>query len=189
MAGVSSQRVREDVGRLLHEGCGVREYSLRAARIVRRAVPFEGICFLTMDPATLVATGEVVETGLSVRAITRMAEIEQRGEDFNAFRLLARSRTHVATLSEATGGDLHRSERHREIRAPHGFGDELRAALVDDDTTWGALTLLRGADCDPFSAHDVALVAEITAYLAEGLRRALLLAGTTRSRRAMPPVS
>ncbi|HEX5619886.1 MAG TPA: helix-turn-helix transcriptional regulator, partial [Solirubrobacteraceae bacterium] len=67
------------------------------------------------------------------------------------------------------------SERHREIRSPHGHGDELRAALVDDGTTWGALTLLRGADCEPFSPDAAAVVAAVTPHLAEGLRRALLL--------------
>jgi hypothetical protein len=82
----------------------------------------------------------------------------------------------VSTLSQATGGDLDRSERHREIRGPNGFGDELRAALVDDQATWGALTLLRGSDRDPFSPAHTALVAEVTRHLAEGLRRALLLA-------------
>ena len=49
----------------------------------------------------------------------------------------------AASLSEATGGDLDRSVRHRDLKRPHGFGDELRAALVGESATWGALTLLR----------------------------------------------
>ena len=104
-----------------------------------------------------------------------MAEIELRGEDFNSIRSLALSERHAGTLSQATGGDLDRSERHRAVRAPHGYGDELRAALVDDRATWGALTLLRGSDRDPFSPADAALVAAVTRYLADGLRRAMLL--------------
>ncbi len=106
-----------------------------------------------------------------------MAEIEQRGEDFNTFRSLARSTRRAATLSQATGGDLDRSERHREIRRPNGFGDELRAILVDDQATWGALTLLRGSDRGPFSSAEAALVSAVTRQLAEGLRRAILLGG------------
>ena len=35
---------------------------------------------------------------------------------------------------------------------PSGFGDELRAFLVDGQTTWGALASLRGSDRAPFSA-------------------------------------
>jgi DNA-binding CsgD family transcriptional regulator len=104
-----------------------------------------------------------------------MAEIEFRGEDFNTLRSLALSEYHAATLSQATGGVLDRSERHREIRGPNGFGDELRAALVDGQATWGALSLMRGADSEPFSPADTALVEAVTRHLAEGLRRAVLL--------------
>jgi hypothetical protein len=128
----------------VHRDADVHDFAHGAARVLARAVPFEGVSVLTMDPATLVPTGEVVENGLPESAFARMAEIELRGEDYNAFRSLALSERHAATLSHATGGDLDRSERHREVRAPNGFGDELRAALVDDHTTWGALTLLRG---------------------------------------------
>src|SRR3954465_3450539 len=162
MGGVSSARIRDDIGRLMHRTSGLRDFSLGAARILRRAVPFEGVCVLTMDPATLVPTGEVVENGLPVAAYTRMAEIEGRGEDFNAFRVLALSERHAATLSQATGGELARSERHREIMGPHGIGDELCAALVDGRATWGALALLRGADSAPFSPADAALVEAVT---------------------------
>ena len=72
-----------------------------------------------------------VENGPPTAAYPRLKEIEFRGEDFNAFRSLALSDCHVATLSHATGGVLDRSERHGDIRARSGFGDELRAVLVD----------------------------------------------------------
>jgi DNA-binding CsgD family transcriptional regulator len=177
----SPERLRDDLVRLVHRGTDVRDFALGAARIVRRAVPFEGACVLTMDPATLVPTGQVVDNGLPPTAIARMAEIELRGEDFNTFRSLVLSGRRAGTLSEATGGILDRSERHREIRAPNGFGDELRSVLVDDRATWGTLTLLRGADREPFSPSDAALVADVTRHLAEGVRRALLLAGAAPS--------
>jgi DNA-binding CsgD family transcriptional regulator len=175
MAGVPASGLRDEFGSLLHQGCGLREFSSRAARILRRAVPFEGVCLLTMDPATLVPTGQVVDNGLPVPALERMAEIELQGDDFNAIRSLALRECHAATLSEATGGDLDRSVRHREVRSPYGFGDELRAALVDEGATWGALTLLRGADRELFAPDEAALVAAVTPQLAEGLRRAILL--------------
>ena len=73
----------------MHRGADVRDFALGAARILARAVPFEGVCVLTMDPATLVPTGEVVENGLPPAAFARMAEVELRGEDYNAFRSLA----------------------------------------------------------------------------------------------------
>jgi DNA-binding CsgD family transcriptional regulator len=171
----SPARVREDLVRLVHRGADVREFALGAARIIARAVPFEGVAVLTMDPATLVPTGDVVENGPPAATHPRLKEIESRGEDFNAFRSLALSERHAATLSQATGGVLDRSERHREIMGPNGIGDELCAALVDGRATWGALALLRGADSAPFSPADAALVEAVTRPLAEGLRRAILL--------------
>jgi DNA-binding CsgD family transcriptional regulator len=171
----SPQRLRDDLVRLVHRGADVREFALGAARIIARAVPFEGVAVLTMDPATLVPTGDVVENGPPAATHPRLKEIESRGEDFNAFRSLALSERHAATLGQATGGVLDRSERHREIMGPHGIGDELCAALVDGRATWGALALLRGADSAPFSPADAARVEAVTRPLAEGLRRAMLL--------------
>ena len=86
------------------------------------------------------------------------------------------------TLSHVTDDVLDRSERHREIMGPGGFGDELRAVLVDGQT-WGGLALLRGADRAPFSPADAALVAAVTQRLAEGLRRAVLLDHAASGRR------
>ena len=172
---ISPERVREDLVRLVHRGADVREFSLGAARILARAVPFDGVCVVPMDPATLLPTGAVLENGPPTAAHPRLKEIEFRGEDFIPLRSLALSERHAATLSQATGGVLDRSERHREIMGPNGFGDELRAVLVDGQATWGALSLLRGADREPFSPADTALVEAVTAQLAEGLRRAVLL--------------
>ena len=64
MAAASPERLRDDLVHLVHRGHGVREFALGAARILRRAVPFDGVCVLTLDPATLLPTGEVVENGL-----------------------------------------------------------------------------------------------------------------------------
>ena len=143
---ISPERAREDVVRLVHRGAGVREFALGAAGILARAVPFDWVCVLTMDPATLMPTGGMVENGVPTAAYPRLKEIEFGGEDFTALRSLALSERHAATLSEATGGVLNRSERHREILGPNGFGDELRAALVDGNATWGGLDRRAGRE-------------------------------------------
>jgi DNA-binding CsgD family transcriptional regulator len=189
MAVSSPEHLRDDLVRLLHRGAGVRDFSLGAARILARAVPFDGVCVVTMDPATLLPTGEIVENGLPPAANRRMAEIETRGEDFNAFRALARSEPSAATLSEATNGDLDRSQRHRELKRPNGFGDELRAALASDGATWGGLTLLRTSDRRHFTPDHAALVASVSRHLAEGLRRAMLLTAAMSEEREDPEES
>jgi hypothetical protein len=48
--------------RLVHRGLDLRAFSLAAARTIGRVVPFDGVCILTMDPATVLPTSEIVET-------------------------------------------------------------------------------------------------------------------------------
>jgi DNA-binding CsgD family transcriptional regulator len=173
-AAASRAQVRGELTRLLHRGGTVPDFALGAARVLSRAVPFDGICILTMDPATLLFTGEVTVDCLPPEARVRMAEIEIREKDINCFDALVRSGRFVASLSDATDGDLNRSLRHRELRGPHGFGDELRSVLVSDTGAWGALTLLRAADCPDFTPADVDLLTSVHGHLVEGLRRAML---------------
>ena len=174
MGGVTAEQLVDDLDRLLHRSHDVREFSRGAARALARAVPFDGSCVVTIDPATSLPTGEFIENGLPEQASARMAENEIQGHDFNRFTTLGRSDEHAAGLSVATGGDLNLSERHRELKQPHGFGDELRVALVTDSAMWGGMTLLRAADREPFTPTDAALVSSVSRYLAEGLRRAML---------------
>ncbi len=178
----SPDRLRRDLVQLVHRGRGVRDFSLGASQILARWVSFDGVCMLTMDPATRLATNAFVENGLPAEATVRMTEIEYREGDVNTFDGLVRSGRLAASLSLTTGGDLARSLRHRELRGPAGFGDELRAVLVSDSATWGGLTLGRATDREPFARADVALIASVSHYLAEGLRRALVLTALSAER-------
>ncbi len=173
------RRARDDVVRLTHRGLSLEEYASQATTAVRRAVPADGVCLLTLDPATLLPTGEFVEDGLPAAVMPRLGQIEQREQDVNKFVTLARQPIPAASLSEATEGDLERSLRQREVRGPSGFGDELRVALGDGTGTWGALTLLRVSDRPNFARGDVTFLASLAGILADGVRRALL---------ATPPV-
>ena len=173
---VSPQRVRSDIVRLSHRGLGVREFSLAAIRALGRRVPFDGVCVLTVDPATLLPTGEVVENGLPPAATRRLTEIEISERDFNKFTDLARAPQPAASLSQATGRELNRSLRHRELKAPNGFEDELRVTFVDGSgSTWGAVTLLRETGHPDFTPADTSFLASLSHVLAEGMRRATLL--------------
>ena len=170
-------QVRDEIVSLTHRGLDVREFSLAATRALRRIVPFDGVCVLTMDPATLMPTGGIVENGLPEMALPRMAEIEMAEPDFLKFSELARQPVTAGSLSEATGGDLELSVRHRELKQPNGFGDELRSVLVGDAGAWGGITLLRETGSAPFQRRDAGIVAALSRPLLEGLRRAMMLSG------------
>lgn len=175
------RRVRDGVVRLVHRSPDVPRLAREAARLVRRDVAFDGSCLLTLDPATLLPTGEHVENGLPPATAARLTEIELREPDVNKFTDLARAARPAAGLAAATAGDLDRSTRHRELRGPSGFGDELRLALTGPGGTWGALTLLRAAGRPDFTAAEIRLLASLAAPLADGLRRAALHAATAGS--------
>jgi DNA-binding CsgD family transcriptional regulator len=144
------------------------------ARALRQVVPFDAWCIATVDPATLLVTGGVSE-GLPLSELGRIAELEYFSEDVNKFSALARSATPVRTLREATRGQPERSRRYRELLAPRGWVDELRAALVVDGQCWGAMGLFRGPGEPAFSRAEAKLIARLGAHLAEGLRVALLV--------------
>jgi DNA-binding CsgD family transcriptional regulator len=175
MATVPVTRLHDDLVRLADRGSDVDEFARAASRVLRRAVPFDGVCVVTMDPSTLLPTSEFVDSGLPDSTRARMAEIEGSGQDHNAFSALARSDRPAAALSDATGGDLNRSVRHRELRAPNRFGDELRAVLAEDGAIWGGLTLLRGDDQPAFTPAETDALASLSRVLTDGLRRAVLL--------------
>ena len=85
--------------------------------------------------------------------------------------MLARSRDHVGILSAATGGDLARSTRWREISAPYGIGDELGCVATDERGSWGDFRLFRDSGDPVFDADDARLMRDVSALLARALRR------------------
>ena len=172
----ASERARRGVVRLVHRGLGVPEFAHAVTATLARAVPFEGTCLLMFDPATLLPTGGVTVDGLPPAVLPRLNEIELREPDVNKFTALARGRQPAASLGGATGGDLDLSTRHRELRRPSGFDDELRVVCCDDTGAWGALTLLREAGRPQFTPSDVRFAASLAGILAEGLRRATMFA-------------
>ena len=176
---VKRSRARDDIVRIVHRGLDLPELAHAVGRSLSPAVPFDGTCLLTLDPATLLPTGEIVENGLPAAAMGRLTEIELGEPDFNKLTTLARAAVPAASLSQATGGDLDRSLRQREIRRPAGFADELRAVLTDDTGSRGALTLLREVNRPAFTPAEVRFVASLAPILAEGVSRATLPGETT----------
>lgn len=169
------ERVRGEVLQLVHRGLSVPDFSRQVGAVLCRAVPAEGTCLMTTDPATLLPTAEYVANGLPAPALLRLIDIEMREPDYNKWTHLARARSRAASLSDVTEGDLDRSLRHREIRRPGGFADELRVVLSTSAVTWGELTVFREVNRPHFTATDVHFFAAMSGLIADGLRRSLLL--------------
>jgi DNA-binding CsgD family transcriptional regulator len=138
---------------------------------LRALLPFDGYCVNTADPQSLLVSSSIGD-GLSAGAASRLFELEAEGTDSNQLSSLARGAQHVATIWQATGGDVARSQRMRELFLPLGWVDELRAALVVDRHCWGYLHLFR-AD-KPFTAEEQTQIAALAPLLAAALRAACL---------------
>ncbi|HEX9135002.1 MAG TPA: helix-turn-helix transcriptional regulator [Ktedonobacteraceae bacterium] len=175
-----AEQVRREMIGLCHAGLDSRTLRIELLRRLRSVLPFDSSCFITADPATLLFTGSVVDELTSATPL--FIENEFLHDDINKFAWLVRSHPTVADLARATQGELERSRRYREILAPNGIGDELRAALLTGACCWGFLCLHRGRSRPPFSLDETAYLARLTPHFAQGLRIALLLSSTTNPR-------
>ena len=173
MAAPQLVRARWQFVRLLHRGLDLAAFLEAADRTLVSVLPFDDSCWLTLDPATLLPTSHFTrEHGIEV--LMALAANEFLEDDLNKFADLARAKPPVGTLYAATQGDLHRSPRFTKVLAPYGHedGDELRAVFMDGDSAWGCVALHRHQG--RFHANEVALIADIGGYIAEGIRRAIL---------------
>jgi DNA-binding CsgD family transcriptional regulator len=156
---------------------GLDPEALRREALVRlrRLMTVDAAFFATVDPATLLFTSAVVDDPLQTVAPQFLAN-ELGGADVNRFAVLADAPDHVRSLDDATRGERAASERFRDVMAPLGLGDELRAALVVDGWCWGVLCLHRERASAGFAAQDVELVRRLGPHLARGLRGGLVSA-------------
>jgi DNA-binding CsgD family transcriptional regulator len=165
------ETIRGEIVRLAHTAKDLPEFASNAARVLRRAVPFDGVAIVALDPATALPVGKWVENSVTGSAGMRLAEIELHETDVNKMSELAVSGRGAASLSAATGGKLDRSRRHRELMRPAGFGDELRTVCVSPSGTWGAIVMHREHGAPDFERRDVELLASLSGEFAEALRR------------------
>ncbi|HZV49543.1 MAG TPA: helix-turn-helix transcriptional regulator [Candidatus Dormibacteraeota bacterium] len=140
---------------------------------LRRVVPFDAAFWATVDPATLLFTQPHQEE-IPADTIPYFVQNEFLDDDVNKWTTLARDRIGVRTLVEATAGNLQASPRYRDIFAPLGLGDELRAVLRLGGVCWGYICLHREAGA-AFSADEAGYVRRLAPHLAEGIRAGILV--------------
>ncbi|HET8626290.1 MAG TPA: LuxR C-terminal-related transcriptional regulator [Thermomicrobiales bacterium] len=170
----AAERTRREIVRLSHAGLDARTLRVEALRRLRQVVPLDSAWFATADPATLLFTSTVVEE-IPEHATPAFLANEFFEDDVNKWVHLARARRPVESLYGATRGAPAGSPRYREILAPLGFADELRAVLLTGKSCWGMMCLHRAAGSPAFTAAEAAFLDQLAPHLAEGLRAALLL--------------
>jgi DNA-binding CsgD family transcriptional regulator len=168
------ERTQEKIVELCHSGRDLAEFFNEAGELLRRVVAFDGFCSLSLDPATLLPTSHFTHKSMPPEDVPRLAENEYTRNDFNKMAELARAARPARALSDATDGVLERSARYREILAGNGFGDELRLA-ARDEAAWACFAFYRAEGEPEFGDAEADFTAGVSAILAEGVRRAILL--------------
>ncbi len=175
--GYATQRARERIAALKSEGHDLATFWREVTEALRPALPWHLTpCFYTLDPASLLVTSHYHE-GLSELPHDWLA-LEYYAEDFNKLADVVRSGRGVATLREATGGDLRRSARFRETMEPLGSEHEALIALrsrAAPAEAWGVLALYREPGQGEFGPGELDFLRAISGDLAEGVRRGLLI--------------
>lgn len=171
--------VREAVADLSRRADSPLALERAVAAQVTRAVPADLWCALTIDPDTGNISGGFHDEGLPFARLARLTEIEQQETDPDVLtiRELVRGGVTARTLAQATDGDLARSHRFRDVLGPSGVGHEVRIAFrAQDGRVWGAMVLMRGTDVPDFTQRELGLMRAISQVVADGLRRATVLA-------------
>ncbi len=140
-----------------------------------REVPHDGYCFFGFDPATGMTSFHASRDGYrhTLRDCNRLWQNELLEKDLHRFSDLALQSSPVGLLG--TGHpDEARSARRHEIMPGAGYGAEMRVALAEQGTLWGALVLLRERGRRPFHSIDASRVINAATPLAHAARRLCL---------------
>jgi DNA-binding CsgD family transcriptional regulator len=167
---VNTSRLRDRIQDLSGSELEPEEFIAGVGHALREFVPYDAWALLTADPETFLPTGGVIE-GFPSGMCPAAWENELRDPDFNKLNVLARSHDPVATLADATDGELERSPRYRRIYRPMELVDELRGAFRIGSSYWGHVLLVRDG---VFGPNEVHLVREQVPQIARGLRNSVI---------------
>lgn len=171
-----SSVARVELTALANRVLEVPAYFDAAGSVLRRLIPYDGVCWFTLDPATALPTSHISRRSIPPEQVPLLAQNEYGEPDVNKFVELAHRQTPAESLRRATDDRPERSTRFSKVLSPNAITDELRAALVLDGVAWGGLALYRRSDRS-FSEADVSFLAAASTYLAEGIRRSILAVG------------
>ena len=168
----SVDRVERELVRLGGHGLDTASWCRAADELLDGVVGFDGSCWHTIDPATVLITSHLTLNLPS--GFPLLAANEYLAEDVNKFADLAAAPDKVGVLSQATDGQPQRSLRWQEMLRPNGFDAELRVAFVDDAGCWGSLILVRDRGRPDFDPQAMVAVERLAGALVGGLRRTVV---------------
>ncbi len=171
----SSERLLTRVESLADAGHDTNEFAAQLVELLQATVPHDAACVLTIDPATLMTTGNLKFGKLAGQhgLDGEWAKIEYGSDDPTRLTVLAHTEVPAVATSHLPGGSAD-SARMRELVGPAGYHDELRMVARDGDGVWGGVNLFRADGERGFDESDVRALAELSEAVARGLRLGLV---------------
>jgi DNA-binding CsgD family transcriptional regulator len=175
MSEYAKQRAIEKIGWLAGQHLDLVTFWQEVSLLLATTVPhYLSPCWYTLDPASLLVTSHYQSELLEIPP--EWLAHEYMEEDVHKIADIARSARGISTLHEATNGDPSRSKAWNLYIRPHGGDQELLVALrTRSGYTWGMLGLYRAPGDVRFNDDDMCFLLEISASLAEGAWRGLLI--------------
>ncbi|MNJ45539.1 DNA-binding transcriptional regulator CsgD [compost metagenome] len=131
------------------------QYREKILQQIKRHISFDAYCFSLLDPYRLLSSGAITHEGIEAIHDQLFAN-EYQIDDYNQFIDLIMNHQPIASLYEATNGELERSDRYRLILHPAGIIDELRVVFIEEEKCWGQLALFRNEGQSPFHPDEIA---------------------------------
>jgi DNA-binding CsgD family transcriptional regulator len=159
---------------LAHAGLDTATFLAEVYESLQRAVVSSAACVATVDPATQLTTGAFKFGDLAGRNDTDelWGLLEYGHVEPTSFTELARAGVPAIGMQVATGGEVQRSRRVRElVQSGLGCTDELRVIATAGGQLWGGVAMFRDA---PYGEGEVEFVSSLSGLLARGLRVGLL---------------
>jgi DNA-binding NarL/FixJ family response regulator len=153
MTTPGSDAILGEILRLADRDLDRYDFAREAARVLRRAVPFDAMAGVWFDPETGLPVDEWIDDSLAGGASSRLPEIRLHDTDITAFRQLAASGRPAASTSDVTL-DLR--------RRPRGLGDELRSVYLGDAGMWCGYVMYRERGAPDFAGREVALITSLS---------------------------
>lgn len=142
------------------------------AEAFRLVSPFDAAAVMTTDPDTHLPAGGIVN-GFDASACVPFWDNELLDPDFNKFNDLAKSIDPVATLADATDGDLSRSPRFQKLYAVADVSDEYRVAFMSGSSCIAIGAFVR-CDGEIYSPSEVRDIKNLLTPAVHVLRNALM---------------
>ena len=164
---VAYARSHDRVARICESATDARTLRLDLVSEIRQVIGFDAYAWLLTDPGTSVGSAPLADVPClpELPLLVRLKYVT----DIN--RWTAWADPPVASLHDATEGDLARSRLWRDLLCRYGIGDVASVVHRDRFGCWGFLDLWRSNTAPRFTPAEIGHLADIIAPVTTALRR------------------